>query len=271
MFDARLKEKNPRVLAIILLITAVSGANFFAVIIYWPTQYQNVYAQNDPVSIGIGSLPVGLGIIFGSVIVSVLITILKGKIRLLLIISSIVMVAGNGAMAAASKDNLPVMWVIVCIACLGVGASITPTQIIAGIICPDELLATITAVTITVRILGGCLGYAIYSLIFAAKFAEQATSTIIPTLVKMGMNNTAEIGEIVDVIRGGGFALLSQYPGINTPEAEILTDIGKGALLKSYPVVYYASIGFGTIAIIASFFLTGIEDQMTSTAAVKLD
>ena len=31
MFPARLKEKNPRVLAILLLVTFVSGANFFAV------------------------------------------------------------------------------------------------------------------------------------------------------------------------------------------------------------------------------------------------
>ena len=59
MFPARLKEKNLWVLAILLLVTAVSGANFFAVLINWPSQYQNVYAQNNAVSQGIGALPVG--------------------------------------------------------------------------------------------------------------------------------------------------------------------------------------------------------------------
>lgn len=174
-------------------------------------------------------------------------------------------------MAAATQDNLPLMWALVTIACIGVGASITPTQVIAGIICPDDLLATITAVTITVRILGGCLGYAVYSLIFASKFAEQATNTIVPVLLDFGINSTVEIREIVDVIRGGGFALLPQYPGIDTPsQVALLTDVGKGALLQSYPVVYYASIGFGAISLVASFFLTGIEAHMTAGAAVKI-
>lgn len=174
-------------------------------------------------------------------------------------------------MAAATQDNLPLMWGIVTLACVGVGASITPTQVIAGIICPDDLLATITAVTITVRIVGGCLGYAVYSLIFASKFAEQATNTIVPVLVEYGINSAVEIREIVDVIRGGGFALLSQYPGIETPaQVAHLTDIGKDALLESYPVVYYASIGFGAVSLVASFFLTGIEDHMSAAAAVKI-
>lgn len=60
--------------------------------IYWPTQYQNVYASLSPISIGIGSLPVGFGIIAGSIIVTIMITVLQGKIKLLLIISTAVMV-----------------------------------------------------------------------------------------------------------------------------------------------------------------------------------
>ena len=97
MFPARLKENHPRNLAIILLITFVSGANFFVVLIYWPTQYQNVYASDNPVSVGIGSLPVGFGIILGSMIVTALVSILKGKIRLLMIASSVFMAAGGSS------------------------------------------------------------------------------------------------------------------------------------------------------------------------------
>ena len=95
MFPARLGEKNPRVLTILLIITFVSGANFFAVLIFWPTQYQNVYAQDSPVSQGIGSLPVGFGIIIGSVICTALVSILKGKIRLLMLVAAIIMTAGK--------------------------------------------------------------------------------------------------------------------------------------------------------------------------------
>jgi len=59
MFPRRLGT-NPRALTTILIITFVSGANFFAVLIFWPTQYYVTYANfRDPVSIGVGSLPVG--------------------------------------------------------------------------------------------------------------------------------------------------------------------------------------------------------------------
>jgi hypothetical protein len=271
MFSARLKEKSPRVLAVILLICFVSGANFFAVLLYWPTQYQILYATDDPVSIGIGSLPVNFGLIFGTVVVALLISILKGNIRTLLIISTLVMIAFNGAMAIANQNNLTLLWVIVSIACIGVGATMVPVQIIATIICPDDLLATITAVTIVVRILGGCLGYAIYSNIFAAKFSDEATKHIIPVLMNMGIKDPKVITLIIETIRGGGFTGLQQIPGIETAAQVVtLTNIGKEALVNSFPIVYYASIGFGALSIIASFFLTGIEKHMKGGAAVKI-
>jgi hypothetical protein len=271
MFSARLKEKNPRVLFIILLITFISGANFFAVLVYWPTQYQNVYADDNPISIGIGSLPVSFGLIVGSILVSILVSVLKGKIRTLLICTTIIMVAGNGAMAAGTRDNITLLWVIVTIAALGVGANIVPIQIIAGIIVPDELIATITAATITIRIVGGCIGYAVYSNIFASTFADQAATRIVPLLAQIGIKDDAAVTQIVDVIRGGGFALLEEIPGITNKMVEELTTAGKEALVNSYPVVYYASIGFGGICIIASCFLTGISEQMQGGAAVRLD
>lgn len=80
MFPRRL-GRNPRALTVILIITFVSGgrcfsicsilapvlthatANFFSVLVFWPTQYYFVYtgstAITDPVRVGIGSLPVG--------------------------------------------------------------------------------------------------------------------------------------------------------------------------------------------------------------------
>ena len=174
-------------------------------------------------------------------------------------------------MALARRDNLPVMWFVVSIACIGVGAVVVPNQVIAGIICPADLIATITAVTITVRIIGGSIGYAIYSVIFSLKFASETATTIVPAAIKAGINSTAEIEEIAVVLRGGGFDQLWLFPGIvEQSQVDALTVAGKEALVESYPVVYYASIGFGVICVIASFFLTGIEDQMKAETAVKL-
>ena len=93
MFPARLKQ-SPRILALTLVITFISGANFFSVLLFWPTQSFNVYGQ-DPVGVGIRGLPVGFSILAGAVVVLFLLSIFRGHNRELMIVSSIIMTAGT--------------------------------------------------------------------------------------------------------------------------------------------------------------------------------
>ena len=64
MFPKRLQQ-NPRVLALTLVITFISGANFFAVLMFWPTQAYNMYGH-DPVGVGLRGLPIGFSVMFVS-------------------------------------------------------------------------------------------------------------------------------------------------------------------------------------------------------------
>ena len=132
-----------------------------------------MYADGSAVSAGLGSLPVGFGVIVGAILVSFLIWALKGNIRLVMVLACCVMTAGNGAMASAHVgDNL--IYLPVCLACLGVGAVIIPNQIIASIVCPDDLIGSVTALTISVRVIGGAIAYAIYYNILRQKFTLNA-------------------------------------------------------------------------------------------------
>ena len=60
-----------------------------------------------------------------------LISLLKGQIRLLMVISCILMTAGCGALAAAERDNLHVVWGILIVAGLGIGGIVVPASIIS--------------------------------------------------------------------------------------------------------------------------------------------
>lgn len=176
-------------------------------------------------------------------------------------------------MAAASLTNLPVLWFIISLACLGVGAVIVPNQVIAGIVCPDDLLATITAATIAARILGGSIAYTIYYDVFTLRFDNLAKDYIGPAAYKVGITNIKQIEIIAGLLRSGAYEQLLVYPGtgvVNQTQVEVLTQAGKQTLVASYSLVYYVSIAFGGIATIASCFLTGIEAQMGSGIAVKL-
>lgn len=60
-----------------------------------------------------------------------LISLLKGQIRLLMVISCVLMTAGCGALAVATRDNLHVVWGILIVAGLGIGGIVVPASIIS--------------------------------------------------------------------------------------------------------------------------------------------
>ena len=160
MFPSRLKQ-DPRILGLTLVITFISGANFFGYLMFWPTQSFNVYGH-DPVDVGIRGIPVGFSIMTGAVVVLVLLSVFRGANRMLMIISSVLMTAGCGAMAVGRVDNMYQLWGILVLAGLGIGGIVVPASIITMIICPDDLIATVAALTLSIRVIGGSIGYCIY-------------------------------------------------------------------------------------------------------------
>src|SRR5271154_6523791 len=92
MWPSRL-NKDPRILSLTLVITFISGANFFSVIMFWPTQAFNVYGHN-PAGVGLRGIPIALGILTGACVVLWLLSVFKGHNKELLIISSVLMTAG---------------------------------------------------------------------------------------------------------------------------------------------------------------------------------
>ena len=109
IFPTRLKQE-PRTLGLTLVITFISGANFFSVIMFWPTESFNVYGH-DPVDVGVRSLPIGFGILAGACIILSLLSIFRGHNKELLIISSVLMTAGEclSVRSRRSDENVDVL------------------------------------------------------------------------------------------------------------------------------------------------------------------
>lgn len=95
IFPSRLKQE-PRVLYSVLIITFLSGANFFAVLIWWTDESQALY-DPDPIQVGLRGLPIGFGIIGGAVAASIALALLKGNIRVLLFVGCAIMTAGKSS------------------------------------------------------------------------------------------------------------------------------------------------------------------------------
>jgi len=88
--------------------------------------------------------------------------------------------------------------------------------------------------------------------------------------LEIGLTSAEEVLEIIVAIGGNLLNDLEKYPGVNTPEkVDMLVRAGQQAFALSYPVVYYASIAFGGVAFIASFFLPDIDKFMDNHIAVS--
>lgn len=117
------------------------------------------------------------------------------------------------------------------------------------------------ALTLAIRVIGGSIGYTIYYNVFINKFRENGKYYIGGVMVtKLGIKDPKAIKEAIELI---GHAMLDELPtvhGLDSP-AKIAAVIkaGKLAFAESYKWVYYVSIAFGAVSIVASCFLGDIS------------
>lgn len=252
----------------ILVITFFSGGNFLVVLLFWPTQCYNVYGS-DPVQVGIRALPIGFGIIVGAFVSLVLIGVTKGRTTILMIFWTVFMTAFTGAMSAATAYNLvPVVYPLITLSCFGVGAVIIPASIIAQIVAPTELIGTITAITLSIRYIGGAIAFTAYYNIFYSKFYVLATQ--VGTLLAYGgySYDYPTLVELVTLAAHSEYAALKELiatsPNVmmkDTAYDEIITLI-QPAFASAYRWPYWISIAFGGVCIVASCFLRDIRKHM---------
>ncbi|KAH8666506.1 putative major facilitator superfamily transporter [Xylariales sp. PMI_506] len=270
MFPRRLNQA-PSILILTLIITFISGANFFSILMFWPVQAFNQYSQ-DPIQVGIRGLPVGFGIMVGAVVVLVLLSVFRGHNKTLMIISSVLMTAGCGALSIARVDNLNQLWGILVLAGLGIGGIVVPASIMTTIICPEDLIATVAALTLSIRVIGGSIGYCVYFNVFISKFIPNATRTIGGTLYAANITDPTIIAEVIGLTSNSLIKEIAEIPGIagNDELYNALILAGRLAYAESYKYVYYCSIAFGTVSIIAALFLGDISKFMDDHVAVVM-
>jgi hypothetical protein len=171
-------------------------------------------------------------------------------------------------MAAAKVDNLQAMFAPLVLVCFGCGAVIVPCQVIASVVCPDDLIATVFALTISVRIVGGALGYAIYYSILTHKFAQAAVKYIATAAIEAGIQDPEKIKEVVMLVASSARQELMKY--VDTPaQVDALVLAGRQAYAASYQFVYLASIAFGSVAITAACILPDVSNLMDAHIAVE--
>ncbi len=156
---------------------------------------------------------------------------------------------------------------------LGIGGIVVPASIITTIICPDDLIATVAALTLAVRVIGGSIGYTTYYNVFIHKFVPNAIKYVGGAMVlELGIQSPAAIEEAITLTGASLIQDLKLIPGIagNDTAYAIIVGAGQIAFAESYRYVYLVSIAFGGVSILAACFLGNIDKYMDDHVAVVM-
>ena len=179
------------------------------------------------------------------------------------------MTAGVGALAAVNQNNRSLGIGMSFLGGFGVGGIIVPAAIILTIISPDEVIATVTAITLSVRLIGGSIGYAIYFNVFENKVTKVFPPIVGAAAIKAGLPPT-EILPFLKALVAHNETAIAQLKGI-TPAILAAANAGvSDAYVLGFQRIYYVSIAFGGAAIIASLFLGDIRKYMVDRVAVDI-
>jgi Fungal trichothecene efflux pump (TRI12) len=264
VLSSLLKLTSQRVTVLTLFIGAVAGANYWSLVAFWPLECQILYGP-DAMKVAIDVLPFAFSTSLGVIVVNMCISWFKGSNRELLLVCSCMMTAGVGGLASVTQYTPGLGMGLSFLGGVGIGGATQPTATMLSVVSPDELIATITAATISVRLIGATIGYAVYFNVLQNSLADMHENIAVVAM-RAGLSFNETDGFITALL-GNNETILADYSTVLIAVAQTAI---KDTYVEGFKRVYLVSISFGASAIIACLFLGDIKTYMVDRIAVDI-
>ena len=175
-----------RVVALSFAVAFVAGMNFFSLLNFWPLTISTVWPY-DPIKIGLRGISAGFATAIGAIFWNALLSTFPGDCKWILFIAGGMLTAFGGALSVMTPDNVVTTIALATVACFGLGGVIVPAATVAMIAAPDALITTCAALSLSVRAVGGSIGYSIYYSIFHEKILKYAPLLVGTYAVEAGL------------------------------------------------------------------------------------
>lgn len=175
------------------------------------------------------------------------------------------MAAGVGGLAAVTPNTPSLGIGLSALGGFGVGGIIQPAVTMLTIMSPDQIIATISAASISARLTGATIGYAVYFNVLQGKLSQLPT-VVGNSVVQAGLPK-GEAANFVTAFLNQNTTALGQF-------SSSIINVAKEAMIETYlqgfKMVYFISILFGGSAVVASLFLGDIKKYMVDRVAVDI-
>ena len=245
-----------------MVSTFFAAFAFFGAIVFLPRWFQ-VVEGFSPTNSGLAALPLMVGLIASSIVSGYLVS-RTGRYKWLLVGAIATMGVATMLMTQLTKDTpVPVVWLWMFIAGLGVGPTFSVFTIVIQNAVPFRQLGVATSNLTFFRQIGGTIALALVGTIFGTTFKDQ----LIPQMSAAGVpaQVTAGFGQ---ASAGGGIDL-NNLTGVGDLGAAILAAVPAQvqALIKPViPAMVEGIHGAFSLAVAQTFYL-GVAGAVVATLA----
>ncbi|OCK76057.1 putative major facilitator superfamily transporter [Lepidopterella palustris CBS 459.81] len=259
---------NQKVVQSALLVVFVSGFNYL-LLVFWPLVVTNLYPNpQDPIKVGLKGFPIVISVTCAAVFWNVLISFWRGSAKWVLFMGATLLTAFGGALAVMTPDNPKLAVALSCFVGFGLGGVIVPPATVAMIGAPDALISTAAALSLSLRAVGGSIGYSIYYNIWVGKLKKKLPTYVAEYAVKAGLP-LADVPTFV-----GTFLtkpeMIAKVPGVTPAILGAAATAVKWAYADSFRYIWYTSIAFGVLTMCAALLIPNTRRFETNRIAVAL-
>ncbi|KAK3717409.1 hypothetical protein LTR37_005798 [Vermiconidia calcicola] len=260
--------KGQRVVALSYAVAFVAGMNFFSILNFWPLTISTVW-DPDPVQIGLRGMSAGFATAIGAIFWNSLLSTFPNDCKWVLFIASGILTAFGGSLAVLSPENVVTTIALGTVACFGLGGVIVPAATLAMIAAPDALITTCAALSLSIRAVGGAVGYSIYYNIFNGKIQKKLPLLVGGYAVAAGLP-VEDAETFVGTYLTEGSEAAQALPGVTAGIIEAALTGSQWAFADSLAYVWYVSIAFGCCAMICAILIPKTGRFQTNRIAVEL-
>ncbi|KAI9048470.1 hypothetical protein LZ554_007305 [Drepanopeziza brunnea f. sp. 'monogermtubi'] len=302
----------PRPFFCMLYVIFAGGINFIPLTAFWPIESITVF-QTDRYQTGINTLPVGMGVTIGAIVSALLLSFVKGYIAYLMAFFCVMQTVGSACMVLINPDDVRTAFGPLMLALIGVGGVIVPNQVriyissspilkpplsqstrretslststtllthpitrkqvIITVITPDDLIASVTALTVGLRCQAQVIGLAIFFNRFTHAVTQRAATTLVPAALQIGV---VDVAKIEAMVRGLTAMTVEEYAAV-LPElaagagnVRLVVAAAQACFGGAFRLVYLITIAFGITACVASLGIGDLGRYLDDHVAVVL-
>ncbi|EGU75379.1 hypothetical protein FOXB_14140 [Fusarium oxysporum f. sp. conglutinans Fo5176] len=246
------------------LVTGIMTLAGFFVYVLWPTIISALYTT-DSIKVGWQSCVIGGGVVLGQAM-SGLAIVYVPRLKIQCICAAALVMTFITSMCSLSPDRWANTIAFGLIACTAVGYIENVAVTCVTLLWEPQDIGLASGILGSIRALGGAIAQALYVSILSNELTRKMPEYVTPAATKLGLP-TKSLPSLFEAINKGDY---SDVPGINKAIIESVGDALVKAYTNSLHYVFYATVPFSCIMLVAACLVPDVKKFLTYNVAKRL-